>query len=137
MLPCRNAKALSLGGNSGDLHPSLDAFVAPAIQKTPQHLRISSNFLQGFTIDARNHPADEPASKTHFNYRYERLILNKGSGSSANRSRFSLTRFAIVVVALKAATVRTWLIINPAWPPLMISVFTCSVGKALLSTPNE
>jgi hypothetical protein len=85
------------------------------------------DFLRWFTIDARKHPADEPASKTHFNYGYERHILNEGIE----------TRFAIVVVALKAATVRTWLIISPAWPPPMISVFTCSIGKALLSTPNE
>jgi hypothetical protein len=36
-----------------------------------------SNFLQWFAIDARNHPGNEPAPETHFNYRYDRLILNE------------------------------------------------------------
>src|SRR5262245_42356883 len=84
------APGLIRHGNSRDLLPSLDSFVAPAIQKTQQHLRISSNFLQWFAIDPRDHPGNEPGRRTHFNYCYERLILNEGSE----------TRFAIVVVAL-------------------------------------
>src|SRR6516164_7244797 len=92
--PTGQPKAVAPGligdGNSDDLLPGLDGFVAPAIQKPQQHLWIGSNFLQRFAIDARNHRGNEPAAKTHFNYRYDRVILNEGGEA----------RFAIVVVLL-------------------------------------
>src|SRR5215472_11885881 len=92
--PTGQPKAIAPGlicdGNPGDLLPSLDGFVTPAIQQPQQHLWIRSNFLQRFAIDARNHPGDQPTRQAHFNCGYDRVILNEGGEA----------RFAIVVALL-------------------------------------
>src|SRR6516225_7991205 len=69
--PAGQPKAIAPGligdGNSGDLLPGLDGFVAPAMQKPQQHFWIRSNFLQRFSIDAGEQPGDQPTRQAHFN----------------------------------------------------------------------
>src|SRR5215471_10879650 len=69
--PTGQPKAIAPGligdGNSSDLLPGPDGFVAPAIQKPQQHLWIRSNFLQRFAIDAGEQPGNQPTCQAHFN----------------------------------------------------------------------
>ena len=62
-------------GDPFDRMPGPAGFVAPALQKLQQQLRVGIDLLERLTLEARDQPGNQPLRLAHFDDGNDRAIL--------------------------------------------------------------